>query len=67
MFGLQEVLHDLAVKDEVIIKGERYRIKNMVSATDNETVLKIRVVLENIAEVKDINIDIDISALVYKG
>jgi len=67
MFALQEIMHDLATKDEVEIRGEKYRIKNLVSATDNESVLKIRVVLEQIAGIKNIDVDIDISAVVYKS
>lgn len=65
MLSLVEVIHQLAQKDDVVIKGEVYHVKNLVMATDGE-VLKARLVLENTPEVDRIDLDIDISARVYK-
>ena len=65
MLDLVEIVHQLAERDEVIIKGEPYRLRNVVSATDGE-VLKTRFILENIAQENQIAIDVGISAKVYK-
>ena len=63
MLGLATI-HELATKDEVTIGGKTYRIKNLITATDNETVVKARVILQEIAEVKDF--DVELSIVVYK-
>ena len=65
MLDLVEIVHQLAERDEVIIKGEPYRLKNVVSATDGE-VLKARFILENVTQADQVAIDVGISAKVYK-
>ena len=65
MLDLVSVVHQLAQKDEVVIGGEVYKVKNLVTATDGE-VLKARVILENVITVDHIDIDIGISARIYK-
>lgn len=65
MLNLVEIIHQLAERDEIVIKGETFRLKNVVSATDGE-VLKARFILENISQADQIAIDVGISARVYK-
>jgi len=65
MLSLVEVVHQLAQNDEVVIKGEVYKVKNVVMATDGD-VLKARFILENKLELDHIAIDVDISARLYK-
>jgi len=65
MLDLVEIVHQLAERDIVMIKGEPYKLKNVVSATDGE-VLKTRFILENIAQSEHVTIDVGISARVYK-
>ena len=63
MLGLATI-HELATKDEVTIGGKTYKVKNLIAATDNETVVKARVILQEIAENSDL--DVEISIVAYK-
>ena len=63
MLGLATI-RELATKDEVTIGGKTYKIKNLITATDNESVVKARVILHEVAEVKDF--DVELSIVVYK-
>ena len=65
MFELEEIVHQLAQKDEVIIRGELFKLKNAVTATDG-SVLKMRLVLESTSRIENIELDVGISAKVYK-
>lgn len=65
MLELQEVLHQLAQKDEVTIRGEQYKVKNMIMAAD-DTVMKMRVVLENITSADKVELDVGVSAIIYR-
>jgi len=63
MFGLDTV-RALATKDEITIGEKKYRVKNLISATDNETVLKMRVILEELETIKDV--DVELSVVIYQ-
>lgn len=65
MLELQEIVHQLAVKDEVLIQGEPYKIANAVYITDGE-VLKTRLLLKSLNTANQCEIDIGISARIYK-
>ncbi len=65
MLELEEIVHQLAQKDEITIRGEVFRLKNAVTATDGN-VLKMRLVLESISSIDNIEVDVGISAKVYK-
>ena len=65
MLNLIEIVHQLADKNEVVIRGEAFRLKNIVSATDGE-VLKSRFILESLSTEDQIEVDIGVSARIYK-
>lgn len=65
MFELEEIIHQLAQRDEVIIRGERFRLKNVVTASENN-ILKTRIILESISSTEHVDIDVGISARIYK-
>ena len=65
MFDLIDIVHQLAGKEEIILGGEVYKLRNIVAATDGE-LLKSRFILENVSSIDKIEIDIGISAKVYK-
>jgi hypothetical protein len=65
MFELEEIIHQLAQKDEVVIRGERFRLKNVVTASENN-ILKTRIILESISSTEHVDIDVGISARIYK-
>ena len=65
MFELEEIIHQLAQRDEVVIRGERFRLKNVVTASENN-ILKTRIVLESISSTEHVDIDVGISARIYK-
>ena len=65
MLELQKIVHQLAQKDEVSIDGELYKLKNIISATDGE-ILKTRFILEGRSHIDNIEIDVAISAKIYK-
>ena len=65
MLELHEIVHQLATKDEVLIQGEPYKIANAAFITDVE-VLKTRLLLKSVNTIDKIEIDIGISARIYK-
>lgn len=65
MFELEEIIHQLAQRDEVVIRGERFRLKNVVTASENN-ILKTRIILESISSTEHADIDVGISARIYK-
>jgi hypothetical protein len=65
MLELRDVIHQLANKDEINIRGEQYKVKNMVMAAD-DSVMKLRVILENTTGNDKIELDVGISAIIYR-
>jgi len=65
MLELQEIINQLAKKNEVTIQGGLYKIANAVYITDGE-VLKTRLLLKSADSENQIVIDIGISAKIYK-
>ena len=65
MFELEEIIHQLTQRDEVVIRGERFRLKNVVTASENN-ILKTRIILESISSTEHVDIDVGISARIYK-
>ncbi len=65
MFELEEIIHQLAQRDEVVIRGERFKLKNVVTASENN-ILKMRIVLESISSTEHVDVDVGISARIYK-
>jgi hypothetical protein len=65
MFELEEIIHQLAQRDEVVIRGERFRLKNVVTASENN-ILKTRIILESLSSTEHVDIDVGISARIYK-
>ena len=65
MFELEEIIHQLAQRDEVVIRGERFKLKNVVTASEND-ILKMRLVLESISSTEHVDVDVGISARIYK-
>ena len=65
MLNLVNIMRQLTEKDEIVIEGESYKLRNMIAATDGD-LLKSRFILENTSSVDKIEIDIGISAKVYK-
>ena len=65
MLELQEIIHQLAKKDSVVIQGEVYKLDNIVYTTDVE-ILKTRLLLKSISNENKIAIDVDIAAKIYK-
>ena len=65
MFELEEIIHQLAQRDEVVIRGERFKLKNVVTASENN-ILKMRLVLESISSTEHVDVDVGISARIYK-
>ena len=66
MLELQEIIHQLAKKDSVVIQGEVYKLDNIVYTTDVE-ILKTRLLLKGTSNENKIVIDVDIAAKIYKG
>ena len=65
MLELQEIIHQLAKKDSVVIQGEVYKLDNIVYTTDVE-ILKTRLLLKGTSNENKIAIDVDITAKIYK-
>lgn len=65
MLDLQEVMAALEEKKEITVNGELFKVRNAVRATDGN-ILKIRVVLEQVSRVDNIEVDVGISARIYK-
>ena len=65
MLELQEIIHQLAKKDSVVIQGEVYKLDNIVYTTDVE-ILKTRFLLKGTSNENKIAIDVDITAKIYK-
>ena len=65
MLELQEIIHQLAKKDSVVIQGEVYKLDNIVYTTDVE-ILKTRLLLKGTSNENKIAIDVDIAAKIYK-
>lgn len=65
MFELDEIIHQLAQRDEVVIRGERFKLKNVVTASEND-ILKMRLILESISSAEHVDVDVGISARIYK-
>jgi hypothetical protein len=65
MFELEEIIHQLAQRDEVVIRGEHFKLKNVVTASENN-ILKMRLVLESISSTEHVDVDVGISARIYK-
>ena len=65
MLELQEIIHQLAKKDSVVIQGEVYKLDNVVYTTDVE-ILKTTLLLKSISNENKIAIDVDIAAKIYK-
>ena len=65
MLELQEIIHQLAKKDSVVIQGEVYKLDNIVYNTDVE-ILKTRLLLKGTSSENKIVIDVDIFAKIYK-
>ena len=66
MLELQEIIHQLAKKDSVVIQGEVYKLDNIVYTTDVE-ILKTRLLLKGTSNENKIAIDVDIAAKIYKS
>ena len=64
MLELQEIIHQLAKKDSVVIQGEVYKLDNIVYTTDVE-ILKTRFLLKGTSNENKIAIDVDIVAKIY--
>ena len=66
MLELQEIIHQLAKKDSVVIQGEVYKLDNIVYTIDVE-ILKTRLSLRGRSNDNKIAVDVDIAAKIYKG
>ena len=65
MLELQEIVHQLAERDSVVIQGNVYKVDNVVYISDLET-LKTRLLLKSTSSENKIVIDVDIFAKIYK-
>ena len=65
MLELQEIVHQLAERDSVVIQGNVYKVDNVVYISDVET-LKTRLLLKSTSSENKIVIDVDIFAKIYK-
>ena len=65
MLELQEIVQQLVKKDSVVIRGEAYKLDNVVYTTDVE-ILKTRLLLKGTSNENKIAIDVDITAKIYK-
>ena len=65
MLELQEIVHQLAERDSVVIQGNVYKVDNVVYINDVET-LKTRLLLKSTSGENKIVIDVDIFAKIYK-
>ncbi len=65
MLELQEIIHQLAKRDDIVIQGDVYKVANAVYITDGE-VLKTRLLLKSTSSENQVAIDIGISAKIYK-
>ncbi len=65
MLELQEIIHQLANRDSVIIQGEVYKVDNAVYIADAE-MLKARLLLKGASSENKIAVDIDILAKIYR-
>jgi hypothetical protein len=63
MISLEEFLLSLRAKDSVVLLGETYKVKNIISATDGK-ILKAHLILIK-PDVADFCITIDLSTSVY--
>jgi len=65
MLELQEIIHQLAKRDDIVIQGDVYKVANAVYITDGE-ILKTRLLLKSTSSKDQVAIDIGISAKIYK-
>ena len=65
MLELQEIVHQIVKKDNIVIQGEVYKLDNIVYTTDVE-ILKTRLLLKSTNSENRIVIDVDIFAKIYK-
>ena len=65
MLELQEIVHQLAKRDDIVIQGDVYKVANAVYITDGE-ILKTRLLLKSVSSENRVAIDIGISAKIYK-
>lgn len=65
MLELNDIVRKLVDVGEVSIKGKPYKVKNMAMAAD-DSIMKLRVVLEGIEDDNRIKLDIGVSAVAYK-
>ena len=65
MLELQEIIHQLAKRDDIVIQGDVYKVANAVYITDGE-ILKTRLLLKSTSSENQVAIDIGISAKIYK-
>jgi hypothetical protein len=65
MVSLEEVLLSLKAKDSVVLLGETYKIKNIISATDG-SILKARLLLVK-PEDSSLCITIEVSTQVHNN
>ena len=65
MLELAEVVSQLTQKDTIVLQGERYKIANAAYITDGE-ILKTRLLLRSDSGIEPIDLDIAISARIYK-
>ena len=62
---LQEIIHKLIERGNVVIQGNVYKVDNVVYANDIE-ILKTRLLLKSTNSENRIVIDVDIFAKIYK-
>ena len=65
MLELQEIIYQLAKRDDIVIQGDVYKVANAVYITDGE-ILKTRLLLKSTSSENQVAIDIGISAKIYK-
>ena len=65
MLELQEIIHKLIERGNVVIQGNVYKVDNVVYANDIE-ILKTRLLLKSTNSENRIVIDVDIFAKIYK-
>jgi len=58
------IMNELISKKELLVDGQCYTIKNVVYATDNESVVKVRALLENKSSLQAV--DMAISFIISK-
>ncbi len=61
MLEFEQLLHTILTKDELEVRGKKYKIKNATFAADDTHVLKLNLVLENTVDTKIVDIDMSIA------